>query len=299
MGSLIHDCAEGSYQFWCRNKQFKVRAGGGSYRATREPVRVHYEQAPAVSQYEYVPQEEVIVYQPQVEYVPQVVYEPKVVYEVKHTRRAVVVPSHEYHTRPTYQPAPQAPVYEGPVTSTEETVYNDYDGHGVLVYEPKRRTHRREHRRDRKQAGHDHYQQAPAYAYGDEQPTQVVVVNRRKAGQIHKKTPLFDSTKTYEHKTYRQKVVVERSHKRVHRKYRRRAVHVRYRKQIAHGHYPQAPDYAHAGQQDVRVVVVKRRKAGRIHRKTPLFGTTKTYRHKIYRRTCSQCGHVVHKKRRH
>ncbi len=232
VGSLIHDCKEGSYQFWCRNKQFKVRKGGGHYHASRRKVRVHYKQRAIASRYEYTPSQRVVVYEPQLVYARKVIYEPQVVYKKKVVRRAKIVRRRDYHTRPSYRSAPAPYRYEGPVMTTQETVHTDYDGHGVLVYRPvkraarhkprrarrhghyraHKRTYRRKHHHKRqrhKTRGHGSYRYqpvlpayhpAPSYHYSAQQPVQVYVVKRRR---IHKKIPLFGSKSSVRRKTVR------------------------------------------------------------------------------------------------
>ncbi|MEM8689030.1 MAG: hypothetical protein AAGF81_16995 [Pseudomonadota bacterium] len=225
VGSLIHDCAEGSYQFWCRNKQFKVRQGGGHYRASRKRVRVHYKQHAVAEHYEYAPAQKVIVYE------PHVVYQPKVVYEKKVVHRAKVIKTRKTYIRPKYHAVPRPDHYAGPVMTTEETVHRDYDGHGVLVYKPverrarhkaKRRhkhygahkrkySHKRYHKRRKSHSRKYYaarpvvpaYQGEPRHSYGTHQPKTVYIIKRRRTGPIHKKIPLFGSKKSYRHKVYR------------------------------------------------------------------------------------------------
>ena len=236
VGSLIHDCAEGSYQFWCRNKQFKVRNGGGHYHASRKRVRVHYKQHAVAEHYEYAPAQKVVVYE------PHVVYEPRVVYEKKVVHKARVIKKRRAYVRPRYHAAPRPYHYEGPVMTTEETVHTDYDGHGVLVYKPV-------DRRARRKAAHRHGHYA-----------------------------------THKRKHYR-----KRYHKR-----RKTRSHRRYAAPPVVPAYQGEPHYSYGAHQPRTVYVIKRRRTGPIHRKIPLFGSKKTYRHKVHRkhRRCSPCGYV-------
>ncbi len=236
-----------------------MRKGGGHYRATRKRVRVRYKQAPSAPHYEYVPKQKVVVYDPQVVYEPHVTYTPHVVYEARVVHKARPTVSHDYHSRPVYRPEPARPVYEGPVTTTEETVLNDYDGHGVLVYRPISR-------------GHKH--------------------KRRRAHRAHHKAHYGHTRHKYRAK----------------RHHRRRAAHVRHRKVAAPRYYHSAPAYHYDAHQPAQVYVVKRSRRGKIHKRTPLFGSKASYRRKVvrvrhrkrvHRRVCSSFAHVSHRKRRH
>lgn len=205
-----------------------MRKGGGHYRVSRHKVRVHYKQQAVASHYEYVPTQRVVVYEPHLVYAPKVVYTPQVVYKKKVVRKVKRLKQHAYHTRPSYRAAPAPTHYEGPVMTTEEAVHRDYDGHGILVYRPVKRGHKRKYRRKHQHKRRAHgsykyppvlpaYHPEPKYHYGEHQPVQVYVVKRRR---IRKKTPIFGSKSVVRHKTVRGRYRKVR-HRRAHRTHKK------------------------------------------------------------------------------